>query len=178
MKPEKQADSAAGMVAWLARVCAGVLCVGAASVWAQSGEIIIMRELSPRIATKPAESVQQGGPVRASVFTGREDLLAAGTAELSRAGQFGVVTDAALGDAVSRPITQALGGASLLPQVQGAALAGQLPASSFTQPLLSLTQGLGSSMAASASSAGQSVGSQVQQGVSGLSNSILSGVMP
>jgi hypothetical protein len=202
MKPNKKAGAGLGKSQHASRthsamgitsqrvLCLCMLCLGSASAWAQSGEIIILRELSPRIATKPAESVQQGGPVRASVFAGREDLIAAGMADLVRSNEagkgLGAVADATSGEAVSRPITQTINntlvghatGTALDSNMPGASLVGQLPSASFAQPLLSLTQSLGGGIASSAAGGGQSVGSQVQQGTAGLTNSILGGVMP
>ncbi len=185
MKPNSHTSqrAATARAAWaIAAPVALWVCTGAA--WAQSGQIIVLREVSPRIATQPAATVEQTGPVRTSVYAGREDLIEAGVGTLLSSGG---LSDAALGAAVSRPIRGQLDafGRQLGSQVgtqfgaqMGAPTAALVQGAQFAQPVLSLTHSLGGGMAASVGGAAQSVGSQVQQATSGIGASVLSGVMP
>lgn len=167
--------SAARIALW---VCASAVCTSAA--WAQSGQIIVLREVSPRIATQPAAKVEQTGPVRTSVYAGREDLIAAGVDTLLSGSAVG---DAALSATVSRTITGQLDGlgrqlGSQLGTQLGGGTTALVQGAQFAQPVLSLTQSLGGGMASSVGGAAQSVGSQVQQATSSIGATVLGGVMP
>jgi hypothetical protein len=111
-------------------------------VHAQSGEIIVLREVSPRIATQPASQVQETGPVRVKVFAGPDHIVQSGVTAMGES--LLPLQDASLGNAVSGTALAPLGGFShaiLQPLLGGIASMQTMPAASFGSAGLVGTQG-------------------------------------
>jgi hypothetical protein len=111
-------------------------------VHAQSGEIIVLREVSPRIATRPAPPVQETGPVRVRVFAGPDRIVQSGVMAMGES--LLPLQDASLGNAVSGTALAPLGGFShaiLQPLLGGIASMQTMPAASFGSAGLVGTQG-------------------------------------
>jgi hypothetical protein len=101
-------------------------------VHAQSGEIIVLREVSPRIATRPASLVQETGPVKVSVFAGPDQIVRNGVMAMSES--LLLLQDASLGNVVAGVVPGHLSGLSqaiLQPVLGGMASVQAMPASSF-----------------------------------------------
>jgi hypothetical protein len=111
------------------------------TVHAQSGEIIVLREVSPRIATRPASLVQETGPVRVSVFAGPDQIVRNGVMTMGESLLF--LQDASLRNVVAGVVSVHLNGLSqamLQPVLGGLASVQPMPALSFGSAGLAGTQ--------------------------------------
>jgi hypothetical protein len=109
---------------------------------AQSGEIIVLREVSPRIATRPAPQVQETGPVRVRVFAGPDHIVQSGVTAMGES--LLPLQDASLGNAVSGTALAPLSGFSrTIPQplLGGIASMQAMPVASFGSAGLAGSQG-------------------------------------
>jgi hypothetical protein len=160
------------------------LCFAAAGgkVHAQSGEIIVLREVSPRIATRPASQVQETGPVRVKVFAGPDHIVQSGVTAMGES--LLPLQDASLGNAVSGTALEPLGGFShaiLQPLLGAIAYMQTMPAASFGGAGLAGTQGglaaLPTQLPANTLGATGRIAPTIQMPLQGLTSGALSSVM-